>query len=215
MASRANPQNGGLARRPNPEVPAIEKKIDAVFLELNGIWLGFRDALHHFDFADVHFAAAGRARLGLNGAGGNHTRFLGQSFERAEGCGIFLLGDDSLDYSGAVAENREQQFAGFAQVVEPAADFYGAPDVFLRAARWKLSEWQLGLPGSFLVGRGQLWETPTPFSSRCFSSLSKTARIWSSVGAPGAVSFSSSTSGSGSGAPENATKVASQSMVPA
>ncbi len=110
----------------------IEKKIDAVLLELNGIGLGFGHALHHFDFGDVHFVAARRARLGLNFAGRDHARFLGQSLERAEGFGIFLLRDDSLDHAGAVAKNREEEFARFAQVVEPAANFYGAPNVLLR-----------------------------------------------------------------------------------
>ena len=39
---RTNPQNGGLARRANPEMPVVEKKIDAVLFELNRIGLGVR-----------------------------------------------------------------------------------------------------------------------------------------------------------------------------
>ena len=61
----ANAQNGGLARRANPEMAPVEQEIDAVLFELDRIWLGFRDALHDFDAADVNFAAAGGARFGL------------------------------------------------------------------------------------------------------------------------------------------------------
>ena len=61
----ANAQDGRLARRANPQVALVEQEIDAVLFQLNRIGLRFRHALDHFDRADVHFAAAGRARLRL------------------------------------------------------------------------------------------------------------------------------------------------------
>ena len=105
----------------------VEEKIDAVLLQLNRIGLGFRDALDDFDLADVHFAAAGRARLGLNFAGGDDARFLRQALERGERLGMLLQRDDALHDAGAVAKNREKELAGFAHVVEPAANGDDAP----------------------------------------------------------------------------------------
>ena len=66
MASARMRRDGGLPRRANPQVAAVEQKIDAVFFELDRIRLGLRDALHDFHVRDAHFVAAGRARLGAN-----------------------------------------------------------------------------------------------------------------------------------------------------
>ncbi len=118
----ANAQNRGLARRANPEVAAVEQKIDAVLLELDRIRLGFRDALHDFDARDAHLAAARRARLAANPSGDDDARFLRQSAQRGERFGLLFLRDHALQDAGAVAKNREEQLAGFALVIEPAAD---------------------------------------------------------------------------------------------
>ena len=42
--------------------------------------------------------------------------------QRCEGFGLLFVRDHALDNAGAVAKNREEQLAGFAQVVEPAAN---------------------------------------------------------------------------------------------
>ena len=54
----------------------VEQEIDAVLFELDRVRLRFRNALDHFDAADVNFVSAGRARFGLNFAGGDDARFL-------------------------------------------------------------------------------------------------------------------------------------------
>ena len=43
-------------------------------------------------------------------------------FSAAKASGFSLSAHDALDDAGAVAKNREEQLAGFAHVVEPAAD---------------------------------------------------------------------------------------------
>jgi len=60
----ANAQNGSLARSANPEMAAVEKEIDAMFLELNGIGRGIRNSLDDFDSGDADFetARSGRRR---------------------------------------------------------------------------------------------------------------------------------------------------------
>ena len=58
--------------------------------------------------------------------------FLGEGLEGVEdvlGDGGF--GDDALDGAGAVAEDGEEELAGLAQVVEPAAEGDGLADVLL------------------------------------------------------------------------------------
>ena len=70
---------------------------------------------------DAHLEAARRARLGANLAGDDDAGFLRQPAQRGEGFGLLFLRDHALDDAGAVAKNREQQLARFAQIVEPAA----------------------------------------------------------------------------------------------
>ena len=125
----ANAQDGGLAGRANPEVALIEQEIDAVFFELDGKGRGVGDFLNDLDFGDAHFEAARGALLGANFAGDDDAGFLRETFQRFKGFGIFFQRADTLDDAGAVAKNREQQFAGFAQVVEPAANRYFLPVV--------------------------------------------------------------------------------------
>ena len=115
-------QDAGLARRANPEMAMVEKKIDAVFLELDGIGLSFRNFLENLDFGNAHFKAAGRALFGPNFAGDDDAGFLRQTFQRFKGFGIFLERADALNDTGAVAKDGEHQFAGFTQVIKPAAD---------------------------------------------------------------------------------------------
>ena len=74
-----------MPRRANPEMALVEQEIYAVLFQLNRIWLGIRNALDHFDAADVNFIAAGGARFGLNFSGDDYARFLGKTFERFEG----------------------------------------------------------------------------------------------------------------------------------
>jgi len=67
--------------------------------------------------------------LGADFSGDDDARFLRETFQRFKGLGIFLERADALDDSGTVAKNGKHQFAGFAQVVEPAANRYFLPVV--------------------------------------------------------------------------------------
>ena len=79
------------------------------------------------NFADADFVAAGSALLGADFAGDDDAGFLGETLEGGKGFGIFFEGADALNDAGAVAKDGEEEFAGFAKVVEPAAngDFLG------------------------------------------------------------------------------------------
>ena len=118
----ADAQDGGLARRANPEMAMVEQEIDAVLFELDGVGSGLVNFLQDFDFGDADFVAAGGALLGANFSGDDDAGFLREAFQRGEGVGAFFERNDALNNAGAVAENREEQLAGFALIVEPAAD---------------------------------------------------------------------------------------------
>ncbi len=125
----ANAKNGGLAGRANPEMALIEQKIDAVFFKLDGKGRGVGNFLDDLDFGDAHFEAAGGALLGADFSSDDDAGFLRETFQRFKGFGIFLERADALDDSRTVAKNREHQFAGFAEIVEPAANRYFLPVV--------------------------------------------------------------------------------------
>ena len=76
--------------------------------------------MDNFDLADADFVTAGRAFFRADFAGDDDAGFLCQAFQRFECFGILFQRTDALDDAGAVAEDREEQFAGFAQVIEPA-----------------------------------------------------------------------------------------------
>ena len=83
----------------------------------------FGDALEDFDVFYVELVAAGGAAVGADFAGDGEAGFEGECFEGVEdffGDGGF--GDDALDGAGAVAEDGEEELAGGAEVVEPAAE---------------------------------------------------------------------------------------------
>ena len=117
-----NAENGGLARRADPEMALVEQEVHAVFLELDGKGRGFGNSLDDLNFTDADFVAAGSALLGADFASDDDAGFLRQALESFEGFGIFLQGADALNDAGAVTENGEHQLAGFANIVEPAAD---------------------------------------------------------------------------------------------
>ncbi len=101
----------------------LHQELDSVLLGRDGIRIVGIDALQNLRIADVHFVSAGSALIGPHLAGDDHAGFLGQPLDRLEQFGRDgVLGDDALNNAAAVAENREQQFAALAQVVEPAAN---------------------------------------------------------------------------------------------
>ncbi len=118
----ANAEYGGLARRANPEVALIEQEIDAVLFQLDRERLALWNFLHDLNFADADFVAAGGALFRADFAGDNDAGLLRQAFQRFERFGIFLLRADPLDDACSISENREEQFARFTQVVEPALE---------------------------------------------------------------------------------------------
>ncbi len=79
------------------KMPMVEQEIHAVLFELNGIWVGFRDALDDFNFRHVHFKAAGRPFIGADHSGDDDARFLCKAAHRLERIRMFFLRNDALD----------------------------------------------------------------------------------------------------------------------
>src|SRR5690348_3620862 len=130
---RSNPKDCRLPRRTNPQMALIEKEIDAVFFELNGERPRIRHALNYIHPIDVELKTSWRTRLGVHCSGDNDTRFLREILRSAECFGMFLLGDYTLNHTGAVAKNGEEEFAGFAHIVEPALNRHFLTDMLSNA----------------------------------------------------------------------------------
>ena len=131
---RADAQDGGLARRANPEMAMLHQEIDAVLLGRDGIGLLLGHALHHFDVLDIELVAAGGALVGADAAGDDDAGLLGEvlcglpDFRRDGG-----LGHDALHGARAIAKDGEEQLAGGAHVVEPAVQDDGLAFMLLQA----------------------------------------------------------------------------------
>jgi hypothetical protein len=103
----------------------VHQEIGAVFFGRDGVRIGLGNALHYFGALDVHFVTTGRALLGPNLAAQNDGRFLSQVFQCVkERCIDVGFHRDALHGAAAVAQKREDDLAGLAQVVKPSGDFH-------------------------------------------------------------------------------------------
>jgi hypothetical protein len=83
----------------------------------------FGNELDDFDVGDVELESAGGALVGANFSVDDDGGFLGEGADALED----FFGDrgfvgDTLDGAGPVAEDGEEEFAGLAEIVEPAAE---------------------------------------------------------------------------------------------
>ena len=119
----ADAEDGGLARGAEPEVAVLHEEVDAVLFEGDGEGGFVGDALEDVDGFDVELEAGGGAGVGADFSGDGERGLEGEIFEGFEDFfGDSGFGDDALDGAGAVAEDGEEQFAGGAEIVEPAAE---------------------------------------------------------------------------------------------
>ncbi len=126
----ADAKDGGLARGAEPEVAMLHEEVDAVLFAGYGVGAVVGDALGDGDADDVELDAGGGALVGADLAGDDEGGLEREAFEGGEGFFRHLrLGDDALDGAGAVAEGGEEELAGGAEVVEPAAQGDGFADV--------------------------------------------------------------------------------------
>ncbi len=107
-----------LAAAPKPEVPVIHQEVDAMLFGRDRIWMIFRDALDDFRSVHIKLIAAGSPRLRSYSSCHHQRAFLGKALQRVK-C---LLGQVALDrYAlhepAAVAYQRKDDFAGFAQII--------------------------------------------------------------------------------------------------
>ncbi len=91
-----------------------------MLLELDGEGRALRNFLDDLDLADTDFVATRSALFRADFAGDHDARFLGEALQRFECLRIFLQRADTLNDSGAVAEDREEQFTRLTKVVKPA-----------------------------------------------------------------------------------------------
>ena len=75
----ADAEDGGLARRADPEVAVLHEEVDAVLFEGDGVGVGLGNALHDLDVFDVELEAAGGALVGADLAGDDDAGLLGEA----------------------------------------------------------------------------------------------------------------------------------------
>ncbi len=159
-----------------------------MLLELDGEGRAFWNFLDDLDFGDANFVPAGCAFLRANFAGNDNAGFLRETLQRLERLGIFLERANTLDNAGAVAKNREEQFARFPKVIEPALE-----RDFLSVVLASLLDGDRGNLTRFI--RNVHFEEVHSFSKRSMD-LRAAASCSVALGASGPVfSFNSSTSG--------------------
>ncbi len=115
----------------HPEVAMLHEEFGAVLFRSNWVRRRFRDPLHNLDIRYVELEAPGGAFVSPNLAFDYDARFLGEGLDGVEDFGSDgILGNDSLNHSGAIAKLGEEQFATLPQVVQPASDSNGLAIMF-------------------------------------------------------------------------------------
>ncbi len=119
----ADAEDGVLAFAAQPQMAMVHQKIDAVVLGRDRVGVRFGDALEDFGAFDVHLVTAGRARLGADFSANDQRRFLGEVLQRFKERFVKLaLHRDALHDARAVAQQRESDLPGLAEIIEPAGD---------------------------------------------------------------------------------------------
>ncbi len=124
----AHANDGVLALAAQPEMPVVHQEFRAVFLGRDGVRIRLGDALDHLQIFHIHLEAAGSARIGANFSGDNDRRFLRQIANVLKQ--LFrqrVLHRHALHQSGSIAQQREHNLAGLADVVKPAGNFDRLP----------------------------------------------------------------------------------------
>ena len=104
----ADTQDRGLARRADPEMPAIQQEIHAVFFQLDRIRSVIRDSLDDFDRGDLNLEPARRALISVNASRDDHAGLLRQATQRTKRRWLVLQRYDALNCSRAVPKDREK-----------------------------------------------------------------------------------------------------------
>ena len=113
-------QDGLLARRPDPEVPAVHQVVDAVLLRRDRVVVRLGD---HREAGPGQLETALGPRVGAHPAGDDDGGLLGE----VVGPGKQLLADvglrhHDLDEAGPVPDDEEMDLAARAAVVQPAPE---------------------------------------------------------------------------------------------
>jgi len=106
-------------------VAMLHEEVGAVLFGRDGVGRVDGDEVDDLEVGDVELEAGRGAGVGADLAGDDDRGLLREGLDALEDFfGDGGLGDDALDGSSAVAEGGEEELAGGADVVEPAAEGY-------------------------------------------------------------------------------------------
>src|SRR5262245_9148738 len=174
---------GVLAAAPQPEMPAVHKKLDPVFFGGDWIRIRLRYALQHLHATDIHFVSARSSLFSPDLPGQDEGALLRQVFEGLENfLRKFRFHAYALHNPGSVAKLGKHDFSVLAKLVKPSGEFYCLSGVFTR-----------------LRNRDAWRVTHRAASSAAVSNFSKISQADSIACGNSGASFNSSSSGYCSG----------------
>ena len=148
----ADREDRALPRAAEPEVPVVEQEVDAVLLRLDRVVR--RAVADDRERFDAELEAAGRARIGADGTGERDRSLRGQLAECLPRLGRHGASNEhGLKHATSVAYDHEGNFAGRAQVRDPAADGDGPVGVIAQfgytdegQCHWESESYTVGPP---------------------------------------------------------------------
>ena len=126
----ADAQDGVLAPAAQPQMAMVHQEVDTVVFGRDGVGRFERNGLDELGFFDVQFVAANGPRFGAQSSAQDQRRLLRQILQHLKHFDRDIrLHGDALNDAAAVADEREDDLAGLAEIVKPACDLDGFADV--------------------------------------------------------------------------------------
>src|SRR5271163_2761551 len=122
----ANPDRCMLPPASEPKMAMIHQEVDAVIFGRDRVWMLLGNVLQDACVFHIEFVSTGGTLLGPNLPADNDRTLLREALQRLKDILAKLaLYGDALDHGAAIADDREDNFPGLAQIVEPACDLHG------------------------------------------------------------------------------------------
>src|SRR5271166_1818053 len=121
----ANPDRSMLPPAAEPKMAMIHEEVNAVIFGCDRVWMFLGNVLQNAGAFHIEFVSASGTLLGPDLPSDNERTFLSEALQRFEDVlGELTLHRNALDHAAAIADDREDDLAGLAQIIEPASDLH-------------------------------------------------------------------------------------------
>src|SRR5208283_2896732 len=126
----ANPDCCMLPPAAEPEMTMIHQEVNAVIFGRNRVWMLLGNVLQDAGAFHIQLVSTRSALLRPHFAANDDRTLLRESLQCFEDLfGELALHGNTLDHAAAIANNREDNLSGFAQIVEPARNLHSLSNV--------------------------------------------------------------------------------------